>query len=152
MERWMPCFVGAAGEQISLGHPLIDEYLELVRARARRNTLLATAYDLKVFFEHVEVDPLEVTVADLLGFVKAQRHGPSSTVVRMDGSAGLALSTIKRRLSTLSGWVLRVSRRHRPAGAVTGAGRAGDSGVDPSGQAWCAVGPGGPAVAANPRT
>ena len=100
----MPCLVGASGEQISLGHPLIDEYLELVRARARRNTLLATAYDLKVFFEHVEVDPVDVTVADLLGFVKAQRHGPSSTVVRMDGSAGLALSTIKRRLSTLSGF------------------------------------------------
>lgn len=99
----MPCLVGAAGEQISLGHPLIDEYLELVRARARRNTLLATAYDLKVFFEHVEVDPLEVTVADLLGFVKAQRHGPSA-VTRIDGSSGLALSTIKRRLSTLSGF------------------------------------------------
>lgn len=100
----MPCLVGASGEQISLGHPLIDEYLELVRARARRNTLLATAYDLKVFFEVVEVDPLEVTVADLLAFVKAQRHGSSSTVVRIDGSAGLALSTIKRRLSTLSGF------------------------------------------------
>lgn len=100
----MPCLAGASGEQISLGHPLIDEYLELVRARARRNTLLATAYDLKVFFELVEADPLDVTVADLLGFVKAQRHGPSSTVVRMDGSAGLALSTIKRRLSTLSGF------------------------------------------------
>jgi integrase/recombinase XerD len=99
----MPCLVGAAGEQISLGHPLIDEYLELVRARARRNTLLATAYDLKVFFEHVEVDPLDVTVADLLGFVKAQRQGPS-TVTRIDGSYGLALSTIKRRLSTLSGF------------------------------------------------
>lgn len=99
----MACLVGAAGEQISLGHPLIDEYLELVRARARRNTLLATAYDLKVFFEHVEVDPLEVTVADLLGFVKAQRQGPS-TVTRIDGSSGLALSTIKRRLSTLSGF------------------------------------------------
>ena len=99
----MPCLVEAAGEQISLGHPLIDEYLELVRARARRNTLLATAYDLKVFFEHVEVDPLDVTVADLLGFVKAQRQGPS-TVTRMDGSSGLALSTIKRRLSTLSGF------------------------------------------------
>ena len=99
----MPCLQEAAGEQISLGHPLIDEYLELVRARARRNTLLATAYDLKVFFEHVEVDPLEVTVADLLGFVKAQRQGPS-TVTRIDGSSGLALSTIKRRLSTLSGF------------------------------------------------
>ena len=105
MERWMPCLQEAAGEQISLGHPLIDEYLELVRARSRRNTLLATAYDLKVFFEHVAKDPVDVVVADLLDFVKAQRLGPSSsTVVRIDGSAGLALSTIKRRLSTLSGF------------------------------------------------
>jgi len=103
LERWMPCLQETSGEQISLGHPLIDEYLELVRARARRNTLLATAYDLKVFFEHVEADPLEVTVADLLGFVKAQRQGPSA-VTRIDGSSGLALSTIKRRLSTLSGF------------------------------------------------
>lgn len=103
MKRWMPCLVGAVGEKVLLGHPLVDEYLELVRARARRNTLLATAYDLKVFFEHVEVDPLDVSVADVFGFVKAQRRG-SSTVVRLDGSAGLALSTVKRRLSTLSGF------------------------------------------------
>ncbi len=83
---------------------LVDEYLELVRARARRNTLLAAAYDLKVFFEHVDKDPVNVVVADLLDFVKAQRLGSSSTVVHIDGSAGLALSTIKRRLSTLSGF------------------------------------------------
>ena len=42
-----------ASGPVSLGHRLIDEYLELVRARARRNTLLAAAYDLKIFFETV---------------------------------------------------------------------------------------------------
>ncbi len=98
----MPSVVEDRSGQIALGHPLVDEYLELVRARARRNTLLATAYDLKVFFEAVEHDPLEVSVADLLAFVKAQRRGQSSRVVRIsDGSSGLALSTIKRRLSSL---------------------------------------------------
>ncbi len=61
----MPCIVGGSGEQITLGHPLVDEYLELVRARARPNTLLATAFDLKVFFSVVERDPLEVTTADV---------------------------------------------------------------------------------------
>ena len=91
---------------IELGDPLVDGYLELVRARARRNTLLATAYDLKVFFEVVAKDPLEVTTADVLAFVRAQRHGPgSSKVVRLrDGSSGLELSTIQRRLSSLSGF------------------------------------------------
>ncbi len=70
----------------------------------RRNTLLAAAYDLKVFFGTVGRDPLEVSVADLLSFVKAQRRGSSSVVRISDGSSGRALSTIKRRLSTLSGF------------------------------------------------
>ena len=69
MDRWMPCVVETRGERIELGHRLVDEYLELVRARARRNTLLATAYDLRVFFGVVDRDPLEVNTADVLGFV-----------------------------------------------------------------------------------
>ena len=32
---------------ITLGHPLLDEYLTFVGARVRANTWLATAYDLK---------------------------------------------------------------------------------------------------------
>jgi hypothetical protein len=39
------------GSAIALGHELLDDYLALVAARARPNTVLATAYDLKVFFE-----------------------------------------------------------------------------------------------------
>ncbi|MGI8520956.1 MAG: hypothetical protein ACR2MC_10220 [Actinomycetota bacterium] len=39
-----------AGELIRVGNPLLDVYLELVAARARPNTVLAQAYDLKVFF------------------------------------------------------------------------------------------------------
>jgi integrase/recombinase XerD len=104
LDRWNPCLVDDPSGRVSLGHPLVDEYLELVRARARRNTLLAAAYDLKVFFETVGRDPLEVSVADLLSFVKAQRRGSSSVVRISDGSSGRALSTIKRRLSTLSGF------------------------------------------------
>ena len=38
---------------ITLGHRLLDDYLEFVAARGARNTWLATAYDLKVFFEVV---------------------------------------------------------------------------------------------------
>lgn len=68
--------------------------------------MLAAAYDLKVFFGVVGKDPLEVKTADVYAFVKAQRQGPAvSKVVRLsDGSAGLELSTIQRRLSTVSGF------------------------------------------------
>jgi integrase/recombinase XerD len=106
LDRWSPCLVEGSAGETGLGHPLIDDYLELVRARARRNTLLAATYDLKVFFGVVGKDPLEVKSADVFAFVKAQRQGPtSSKVVRLaDGSAGLELSTIQRRLSTVSGF------------------------------------------------
>ena len=46
---------------ITLGHPLLDDYLEFVGARGATNTWLATAYDLKVFFEVVGKDPADVT-------------------------------------------------------------------------------------------
>jgi integrase/recombinase XerD len=78
--------------------------LELVRARARRNTLLATAFDLRVFFGVVDRDPLEVSTGDVFGFVRAQRQGSSKVVRISDGASGLALSTIRRRLSSLSGF------------------------------------------------
>lgn len=126
MSRWTPCLVGGSAEQISLGHPVVDEYLELVRARSRRNTLLAAAYDLRVFFRVVGKDPLDVKTADVMAFIKAQRHDASSKVVRLaDGASGLALSTIKRRLSSVSGlysYLLateRVDRNPVPRGLVT---------------------------------
>jgi integrase/recombinase XerD len=88
-----------------LGHPLVDDYLELVAARLRANSTLAVAYDLKVFFTVVVKDPVAVTRGDVVGFVRAQRTRGDGTVVRFDdGSAGLALSTVRRRLSTLSGF------------------------------------------------
>jgi site-specific recombinase XerD len=122
----MPCLVEGSAEQISLGHPIIDEYLELVRARARRNTLLAAAYDLRVFFSVVDKDPLDVKAADVMAFIKAQRRGPSGKVVRIsDGAGGMALATVKRRLSSVSGlysYLLateRVDRNPVPRGLVT---------------------------------
>lgn len=125
MSRWMPCLVLGSKDEVSLGQPVLDEYLELVRARARRNTLLAAAYDLKVFFSVVHKDPLEVKSTDVMAFIKAQRQGPSAKVVRIDGTSGMALSTIKRRLSSVSGlysYLLateRVERNPVPRGLVT---------------------------------
>jgi integrase/recombinase XerD len=62
-----------SGGVIRLGHPLVDAYLELVAVRTRANTLLAQAFDLKVFFSFVGKDPSEVTTADVLAFINAQR-------------------------------------------------------------------------------
>ena len=53
-----------SGGVIRLGHPLVDAYLGLVAARARPNTLLAQAFDLKVFFSFVGKDPSEAKVRD----------------------------------------------------------------------------------------
>lgn len=94
-----------APTRITRGHPDVDRYLELVGARARENTLLAMAFDVKVFFSMVPKEPAEVTTADVSEFIAAQRaprHG--TRVVRLeDGEAGLSARTIKRRVSSISG-------------------------------------------------
>jgi hypothetical protein len=86
-----------------LGHLVVDRYLEFVEARARRNTLLATASDLRVFFTEVDMEPEHVGVTDVLGFITAQRKPLfNGKVVRIsDGEPGLSASTIKRRLSSV---------------------------------------------------
>lgn len=105
----MPCLVRAnEGNElraITLGHPMLDEYLTFIGARARINTWLAIASDLKIFFEVVGKAPAEVTTADVFAFLAAQRaprHGDK--VVRLeDGEAGLAARTVARRLSSVRG-------------------------------------------------
>lgn len=106
---WSPCLIhsssGPDAVSIKVGHPLLDDYLAFVGARARRNTLLAVAFDLKVFFSTVPKEPAAVSTADVFTFLKAQRaprQGPR--VVRLeDGESGLAARTIARRLSSVSG-------------------------------------------------
>lgn len=104
-----PCLVQSlrleGGATVAVGHPLLDDYLELVAARARPNTVLATAYDLKVFFSVIDKDPVEVATVDVLAFIKAQRTPRrGAMVVRIeDGEAGLSARTIKRRLATIAG-------------------------------------------------
>lgn len=104
-----PCLVrsddGEGRGLIRVGHPLLDAYLELVAARARPNTVLAQAYDLKVFFSVIGKEPAEVGPFDVLGFIAEQRKPRrASNVVRIeDGEAGLSSRTIKRRLATIAG-------------------------------------------------
>ena len=106
---WYPLltrsFSGPQLETITLGHPLLDEYLAFAGVRLRLNSWLAVAFDLKVFFTVIGKEPAAVTTADVFAFIKAQRAprlGPN--VVRLeDGEAGLSARTIKRRLASVSG-------------------------------------------------
>jgi integrase/recombinase XerD len=106
-----PCLirsVGAAGDpEVSLGVPLLDEYLEFLSGRCRPNTVLAVAYDLKVFFTVVGKSPKRLRPADVLAFMTAQRTGYCSaaqTVQPVDGErVGVSTRTLRRRLSSVSG-------------------------------------------------
>ena len=77
MSQFVPCLVrchrGSELESITLGHRLLDDYLAFVAARARTNTWLAVASDLKIFFSVVAKEPTRVTPADVFGFLAAQR-------------------------------------------------------------------------------
>jgi len=77
----------------------------MVSARARANTVLATAFDLKVFFSVVGKSPEDVVGEDVLSFIKEQRQPRrGAEVVRIeDGEAGLSARTIKRRLASVTG-------------------------------------------------
>ncbi len=103
-----PCLirsVDATGRPVvRLGVPLLDEYLDFVAGRCRPNTVLATAFDLKVFFTVVAKAPAEVTASDVLGFITAQRAGGDGRQLRSaDTDAGLSSRTVRRRLSSVSG-------------------------------------------------
>jgi len=96
---------GPSGEAVvRLGAPLLDAYLEFLAGRCRPNTVLAAAYDLKVFFAVVAKAPGEVCPADVLGFITAQRTGRvgAGAVVQslaVDGElGGVSTTTVARRL------------------------------------------------------
>jgi len=96
---------GPSGEPVvRLGVQLLDDYLDFVAARCRPNTVLAIAYDLLVFFRVVGKPPEQVSTADVLEFVTAQRHGaPAGRLRVVDERVGVSSRTVARRLSTISG-------------------------------------------------
>ena len=131
--------VGVVDPAVRLGHPVVDRYLEFVEARARRNTLLATASDLRVFFTEVDKEPSDVTVADVLAFITAQRSPLfDGKVIRLsDGETGLSARTIQRRLSIVSGFfaylvmVGEMESNPVPRGLATRRARSGRRSVVP---------------------
>ena len=144
MQQFMPCLIrhhrGAELVAITLGHPLVDDYLAFVAARARVNTFLAVASDLKIFFGVVAKEPAQVNTADVFAFLAFQRSPRrGERVVRLeDAEPGLAARTIARRLSSVRGLYAYLAARGDtgvsrnpvptswpPAAPVRGAGRAG---------------------------
>jgi integrase/recombinase XerD len=95
----------AAGNVVArLGLLLADEYLEFLAGRCRPNTVLAVAYDLKVFFTAVGKPPDAVTTADVLAFMTAQRTGGRGRLqLAGQDAAGVSSRTLRRRLSSVSG-------------------------------------------------
>jgi integrase len=119
-----PCLIrsrGPAGQPVlRLGMPLVDDYLEFLEGRCRPNTVLAAAYDLKVFFTVVPKPPDEVVPADVLGFITAQRTGRTGEqrlqpVRSTDEPGGVATSTVARRLSIISGFFAYLQARGQVA-------------------------------------
>lgn len=104
---------GSHGEPVlRLGVKALDDYLDFISGRCRPNTVLATAYDLRVFFSVVGLAPEEVTSRDVLAFMTAQRAGRSSIartgkppLVALSSGDGVGVSnrTLRRRLSSISG-------------------------------------------------
>jgi integrase/recombinase XerD len=120
MSLFDPCLIrsrGPSGEVlVRLGMPVVDGYLEFLEGRCRPNTVLAAAYDLKVFFGVVDKPPAEVRPADVLGFITSQRTGRASDqrlqpVDAADGPGGVAVSTVARRLSMISGFFAYLQAR-----------------------------------------
>ena len=80
----------SGGRVPRLGAPLLDDYLEFLGGRCRPNTVVAVAYDLKVFFGVVGLEPGGVTARDVLAFMTEQ-------------GATVSSRTLRRRLSSVSG-------------------------------------------------
>jgi integrase/recombinase XerD len=95
---------------VRVGVPRADVYLEFLGGRSRPNTVLAAAYDLKVFFTVVGRPPDQVRPGDVLAFITAQRagrageHGVLQPVDRGGEPAGVSGATVRRRLSVVSGF------------------------------------------------
>ena len=97
------------GLVVRIGVPLADVYLEFLGGRCRPNTVLAAAYDLKVFFTVVARPPDQVRPADVLAFITAQRTGRGGDralqpVGLAEEPGGVSAATVRRRLSIVSGF------------------------------------------------
>jgi len=92
---------------LSLGLPEADAYLKFLKDSCRPNTWISYGYDLQVFLNTLQKPIPEVTSADIFAFIESQRE--VSRPRRLGGKRAypdsrLSNRTIKRRLSTISGF------------------------------------------------
>jgi integrase/recombinase XerD len=80
------------GLVVRLGVPQADVYLEFLGGRCRPNTVLAAAYDLKVFFTVVAKPPGEVRPGDVLAPVARQPQLTARGMGRSDHGRGFVTS------------------------------------------------------------
>src|SRR2546425_3057688 len=84
--RWSPVLTRVVDDghvvAITLGHPLVDDYLVFVGARLRHNSWLATAFDLKVFFSVVDKAPASPAPFSSLPRSSGPRSSGSTTTPR----------------------------------------------------------------------
>lgn len=75
-------FLTPSGEMVvSVGHDQLDDYLSFLSGRARPNSVLAAAFDLKVFFSWAQKEPAHVTSRDVINFIGSQRAPRTSAKV-----------------------------------------------------------------------
>jgi len=94
---------------VRLDVPLLDEYLTFVAGRCRPNTVLATAYDLKVFFTVVGKAPRDVVAR--AGGVGAD--GAAAVVERV-GAVRLAAGPCDATVNPVPRGLPIRRERHRP--------------------------------------
>lgn len=112
----------AAGEPVvRLGIRLLDEYLQFLSGQCRPNTVLAVAYDRRVFFTVVGKLPRRVRSVDVLAFMTAQRTGGDGRLqVAEPGQAGVSARPLRRRLPPSAGSCYPM--RDRQAAQIRGHG------------------------------
>jgi hypothetical protein len=134
------------GLAVCAGVPLADVYLEFPGGRCRPNTVLAAAYDLKVFCTAVGKPPGQVRPAGVLAVITARRAGRAGgrgalrPVGPGDGPAGVPAATVRRRLPIVSGFFAFLQARgDADANPCRGGCRPADSGLVPArASRWCA--------------
>jgi len=91
--------------RLSLGVAEVDAYLKFLHYRCRPNTWISYGYDLQIFLNFIKKPLLEVTSADILGFVDSQQSAPNRQG-RTNGLSskgpGLSNRTINRRLAAVA--------------------------------------------------
>lgn len=92
---------------LALGIPEVDAYLNFVKYRCRPNTWINYAHDLEIFLNVVQKPITEVGPSDVIDFIQHQREAPTPRHRHRKTTpprSGLSEQTIRRRLSTISGF------------------------------------------------